>query len=62
MAAAAGRRKRKIFPSTNLANNEQDKLHVEIYWYFRWLWVFAVAFTVIFHVVVIVVIVIVRGI
>ncbi len=30
LVAAAGWRKRKIFPLSHLANNDQDKLHVEI--------------------------------
>ncbi len=32
---AAGWRKRTIFTSANLANDERDELHMEIYRYFR---------------------------
>ncbi|KAL3811933.1 hypothetical protein ACHAXA_001580 [Cyclostephanos tholiformis] len=32
-----GRRKKKIFPTAHLTNDERDELHVEIFRYFKWL-------------------------
>ncbi|KAL3771868.1 hypothetical protein ACHAW5_003213 [Stephanodiscus triporus] len=31
------RRKKKIFPTAHLSNDERDELHIEIYRYFKWL-------------------------
>ncbi|KAL7529903.1 hypothetical protein ACHAXR_005173 [Thalassiosira sp. AJA248-18] len=35
--STAGRKKKKIFPTAHLPNDERDELHVEIYRYFQWL-------------------------
>lgn len=35
--AGAGRKKKKIFPTAHLPNEERDELHIEIYRYFQWL-------------------------
>ena len=32
-----GRKKKKIFPTAHLANDERDELHIEIFKYFQWL-------------------------
>ncbi len=36
-SSTCGRKKKKIFPTAHLSNEERDELHMEIYKYFEWL-------------------------